>query len=239
MVCVHFKTKPALVIFALFSVLVAGFMAPVTVANPVWIEKYPVEPVKTQPSIGFQSPQSSQTYASQTVWLNFTITKPASWFTVSGTDENGYDKHVNVVNITSVGYIIDETQNTSIPAWDIPGFYDPFPNMQLAYSVNLSLPQGEHSIKVWYKADSYYPESTYYNSENQTQVWPAGVRNYGNQLLVSPLEGASNQINFSIAPSDSFPTNAVISIAVVIVVLSILCGYLGIRFSCRSVKRVS
>ena len=218
----------------LFSLLMAGFMN-ITMANPIWTSYFPIDPIKTQPNIMFQSPQQSQTYNSQAVWLNFTITKPASWYVITNqvTDQTRNPAYFNLVNITSVGYIIDEKQNTSLPVCDISRFYEFFPNTQLNFSVSLPLSEGTHTVRVWYKADSFYPQTDYYTSENHTQAWPAGTRNYYDSVSASPLEGSSDLINFSTAPSGSFPTTVVLLIVTVLIIVILLLFFIK-KFSHRS-----
>jgi hypothetical protein len=208
------ETKRTVILTAslfLFIISLASVINPV-MANPVWTQYFPIEPVKTQPKIEFQSPIQSEIYSSQEIWLNFTITKPDSWYlyTEDVTDEQGNPSYFNLVNITSVGYTVDGKENIKLPISDVARFYESFPNTRLNYSVRLSLSEGTHSVRVWYKADSFYPQTDYYSLENQTQAWPAGTRNYYDSVLPAPLEGSSGLIYFSITCQDSFPTTAVI-----------------------------
>jgi hypothetical protein len=196
------------------------------VANPVWPNGFPITAVETPPAITFQSPIENQTYDCSSVWLNFTIVKPESWFlfTDEVLDEQGNPVTFTIVNITSVSYTIDGVTNTSIPIYDLHGLSAASPTRSLDFSINLTLPEGMHDVKVGFEAECFYVDTVYFTAENATEVWPAGVRLFDTSLSSVNTSGSSDILCFSIA--GSFPTTIVVAaVASVVVVVVVLLFY--------------
>jgi len=205
-------TGASFIIMALLLPATALSMFVNTVAaNPVWPSGFPITPVKTPPTITFQSPAEDQTYDSNFVWLNFSIVKPESWFlfTDEVLDEEGNPVTFTVVNITSVSYTIDGVTNTSIPVYDLARLSTASPTRSLDFSINLTLPEGVHDVKVGFEAESFYVDTVYFTAENATGAYPAGVRLFDISLSSVMVNGSSDTICFSVA--DSFPTALVVA----------------------------
>lgn len=81
-------------------------------------------------------------------------------------------------------------------------------------------------MKVWFKADSFYPLTDYYSADNQTQVWPAGTRNYYSSVSAKPIEGIFDSINFSVSSSGS---STITVLLIIVVVISTFAFYLYFR----------
>ena len=187
----------AFTLLFLFSPLACVFVS-LGMANPIWVGYYPTEAVKTPPTITFQSPIKYQTYASNSLWLNFSIIKPESWFLQinDGYDEQGNPAVLTLVNITYISYIIDGVTNTSTPVHDLTRYYEAFPIRNLNFSTILTLPDGTHNIAISIQGESYYfmPEQNVNNGPLRTQ-----------------MNATSEIINFTVRTQETFPTTLVIT----------------------------
>lgn len=194
------KTVSALFFLLLFLFLtIAGVFVNLVGANPVWVGYYPTEPVKTPPTITFQSPVKYQIYEPNSAWLNFSIVKPESWFLQvnDGYDEQGNPAVFTLVNITSISYMIDGATNISIPVHDLTRYRESFPSRSLNFSTNLSLPEGTHNLAV-----SVNGESCYYSPGQYVTNGPSRIQ----------VNFTSEIINFAVGTQEPFPT-ALVSVA--------------------------
>ena len=130
-------------------------------ANP-YIEGYfPLEPTTRKPSIAIESPIQNCDYSLGDAWLNFTITKPETWFVrdVAST-ENHESLTLAIGRISRVHYVLDngEPQNITVEDGDLPSDFSiaVFPTRIFNFSVRLILTGGLHSVKAGFEADTYY-----------------------------------------------------------------------------------
>jgi len=152
-----------LVLALLFSLLVGTRVVKLGMANPgLWLLGFPRDPVQTSPELIFQSPINNQTYDFPSVWLNFTIVKPESWFFVANPDYISPNNYI-YVNITSISYTIDGITSETIPISDVTDLLVEYsPSRSLNFSTNLTLPEGAHNLTVSLQCDSYYWGSHHY-----------------------------------------------------------------------------
>jgi hypothetical protein len=155
----------------LISAVVGAMFVNRATANPGPLLFFPTDPVTTPPTIVVHSPVQNQTYNATDVWLNFTITKPETWFAFNvGSFENGTLVSNTFGNITSVYYVVDGGERQNITVHDTAYLLDVVSPIQtLNFSTQLSLTTGAHTIKVSLEADSYYVVS-YYGSEQFSSV---------------------------------------------------------------------
>jgi len=91
-----------------------------------------------------------------TIWLNFTIVKPESWFFVANSTYIKPNNYV-YVNITSVSYSIDSITSKNIPILDVTDLLvENTPSRTLNFSTTLSLPKGAHNLTINLQFTSYY-----------------------------------------------------------------------------------
>jgi len=178
-----------LTLITIILITAAGLsLVSLTVANP-YIEGYfPLESATTRPSISFQSPIQNRDYTLGDAWLNFTITKPETWFVPNvAYTENNESMTLAIGRITRVYYILDKgpPQNITVKDGDLPSAFsvEVFPTRVFNFSVRLILTGGLHSVKIGYEADTYY-----YTGWDVTDP---GLRSVD-------VEGFSAEINFRI-----------------------------------------
>jgi hypothetical protein len=152
------------VIFTTLMLTVGMQVVEVAKANPVALSWLPTTPDKNQPEIAIQSPDQNQYYSSF-FSLNFTITKPESWF--GNETFIGSAKPVSYYcngRITSVEYLIDG-KPISIPVNDdtVLKSYDAPLKKLLVFCENVTLPVGKHLLSVNASAVSYYMPSDNWN----------------------------------------------------------------------------
>jgi hypothetical protein len=207
-------------ISALLISAVAGAMfANLATANPGPLLFFPTDPVTTPPAIVVHSPVQNRTYNSTDVWLNFTITKPETWFAFNvGSYENGTSISLTFGNITSVYYIVDDGERQNITVHDTAYFLDVSPTQTLNFSTKLTLTEGAHNVKVSLEADCYYVVS-YYGSEPFSSV---------------EVHGDSEPVNFTVY-QEPFPTTLV-SVASVASVTVVCAGLLLLYLKKRNAK---
>jgi hypothetical protein len=135
----------------------------------------PTKPDETAPSISVTSPKQNGKYNTSDIALNFTVTKPESWF--ASNVMYGVFGEVKFIQ-----YNLDGTQNENISANDIPwGDYETPLERTLNFSMKLSgLSEGLHTLIVGAEAASHY-----YSVEKEEQ-------------LVNTVVGDSSEINFTI-----------------------------------------
>jgi hypothetical protein len=145
------------IIFALsFSAVAGGLSLNRATANPAPLFAFFRDPVTTLPTIVVHSPVQNQIYNSTSVWLNFSIIKPESWFAFNvGAHADGSPLTETFVNITSV-YCLVDGRLQSIQFHDIDSLFDTPPTLTLNFSTALPLVAGEHTVKVSCEATSYY-----------------------------------------------------------------------------------
>jgi hypothetical protein len=116
----------------------------------------------------------NQTYEPNSIWLNFTIVKPESWFlqTNDGYDEQGNPACFTLINITSISYAADGHTQEKIPVRDLTRYIEPFPGRTLNFSTKLTLPVGVHTVVVNIEGQSFYfqPEMVVTHGPLKTQM---------------------------------------------------------------------
>ena len=157
------RTALAVILISAFmmSVVVGALPVNLVSANPVWYLYFPVYPDTSSPLITVDSPTQQQTCSSTDVWLNFTVTKPESWFMNYDYMDQPSDEYFVVGKITAAYYMLDGAERQSIPVTDFSFFQMGVvtnPSRTLQVSTNLSLPEGTHSLTVSLEAESYYAE---------------------------------------------------------------------------------
>ena len=129
----------------LFTVLLFSLVIPVLVnlakANPMGLLWYPTEPVTDPPIVTIQSPLQNKTVKSTA--LNFTVTKPSTWFTKA---IDGYmpERTLVVGRLVSYFYVLDGNESQSVPIEDDFHYIDPPDEVvdSRNFSVDLALAEG-------------------------------------------------------------------------------------------------
>jgi hypothetical protein len=148
------KTVMAILIIAGFLLsIVAGIQAvEVAKANPI---PFPPAPSTDLPTLVIQPPENfSDTYSSNTLELNFTVTKPYSWDSYGGMlimpAVGGY-----IVWVYLDGTLKYHSSNLGSPGILITNYIAVFKNLTL----------GQHTLKVDILAQAYYNKTYYANQE--------------------------------------------------------------------------
>ena len=187
----------ALLIFVLlFSVIGGASLVDFAKANPLYLSWYPSEPVTTPPIITIQSPSQNQNYNSTDIWLNFTVSKPETWFSQTELSESYMPGTYMVVGrLISYQYILDGNESTNIPVEDKFHRIDPpdKPEETQCFSVNLTLTEGAHNITVVVECESTYVIEEYRFSSSPKTI---------------PVLGSSETVFFNVVEpnTESFPT---------------------------------
>jgi hypothetical protein len=195
------KTILSALMSLLFSFLVVAtlFFSMVS-ANFLWFYELPIEPDKSPPLITVNSPRENQTFGSQNFSLSLIFTKTQTWISPSlGRFVNGSQIYDVLGNLTAFYYTVDGVESQHIPIQDISTIYLADPQQNLSFCVNLTLPEGHHSLYVGVEGETLYRQG--------------GVMD---PLLSNRVQGVSEVINFTIAkPPEPFPTTLAITTAAV------------------------
>jgi hypothetical protein len=151
--------------FALISIAIT-FLATMGMAdaNPIYFYYLPTQPITTSPILNIQSPTEGSIQTSNITMLNFTVTKPTSWFNNQSEDEyqpiNGYSSNMPVVyfsngRINSWNYEIDGVRSQNFSVEDIHGD-ELAPTQTFSFLNNLSLTEGLHNLTVIVHGKTYY-----------------------------------------------------------------------------------
>jgi hypothetical protein len=152
-------------------------------ANPIGYLWFPTEPVKTPPVITVYCPSQNQAYDSTSILLNFSVSKPETWF-------NWYEEehlsgiYLTIGKVVSYNYTLDDNESQAIPVDD--GYdWTLNPEEALNFSTNLTLPYGVHNITIVVECESAYRTS-----------------NVSYQSV--PIKGYSDVISFSVVEPNTF-----------------------------------
>ena len=180
----------------------------VSAENPWMWWGFPAQPVTSKPTINMQSPLNNQVLNSNNIWLNFSIIKPSDWFQYSATgeDENGNHPYYILGKFTSLNYTTDDGQPHSLSINETDATLLPFPQRLFQFNTRLDLGSGVHIIQVSYEADCYYTTRVTYTAENRTSLNPPGI--YPDKFSSVKMHGATDPVNFTIAPLIVDPQNA-------------------------------
>jgi hypothetical protein len=196
---------PTLILVLLFSAIGVASLVDFAKANPLYLSWYPSEPITTPPIITLQSPYQNQNYNSTDMWLNFTVSKPETWFSQTELSESYMPgTYMAVGRLLSYHYILDGNESQNISVEDKFHRIDPpdKPAETLCFSVNLTLTEGAHNITVVVECESTYvieeyrfsdspkttpilgsSETIFFNVESEPKLFPT--------LLVATASGAS------------------------------------------------
>ncbi|MGD6853178.1 MAG: hypothetical protein ACQCN6_14050 [Candidatus Bathyarchaeia archaeon] len=149
----HRKEGIFLILVAVLSLSLANpTFVGLTKANPLYLTWYPTEPVTTPPIVTILSPLQNQTVNSTATVLNFTVTKPNTWVTYSSID---YMPNTAMVigKLVSYYYVLDGIESQEVPLENTFGIrasvdYPDKPVLTTSYSINLTLTEGKHNIRV-------------------------------------------------------------------------------------------
>jgi hypothetical protein len=147
----------------LLSLFVFGTLVSVD-ANFILFYYLPAKPVTTPLIIDIQSPNQNAVLNSNLTFLNFTVTKPASWFNNQSEDEyvpiNGYSNNMPVVymslgRVRSWYYELDgvKSQNNSIEDLDGDSLV---PEQIFNFSTKLPAADGSHNLTIVVQSQTYY-----------------------------------------------------------------------------------
>ena len=217
------KSSSLVIIITFLASTIAGPCASLVMANPgLWLLGFPRDPVKTPPEIVFQSPLNDQTYYSNFMWLNFTIIKPESWFFVA---DGSYIQPNNYiyVNVTTVSYSVDGITIENTPIIDVTDLLvEKLPSRLLNFSTNMSLPEGEHTLTVHLRCESYY-----WSSESSI---PANIS----------VNFSSEPVHFTIIePIPEFPSWIIIPLFFLISVIALVSNNYLIKNKKKSASNFS
>jgi hypothetical protein len=149
-----------LLAIALLLLCTSSFIA-FTKGNPVILAYFPTEPNETPPSITINFPIQNTTYNSTNISLNFTVTKPESYFGLYTEYQNMQGKsqplYLIFGKVTAVYYTVDNGANNSITVNDVDSFATTdFPPRTFNFNIILNLTTGQHFVKVGVEAVTYY-----------------------------------------------------------------------------------
>lgn len=188
-----------LVLALLFSTVAVAVFVNLATADPAPLFAFPNEPITTLPTIVVHSPVQNQVYNSTSVWLNFTIVKPESWFAIDvGSHADFSPLTETFVNITSVYFTVDGGERQNIPVHDIDSLFDTDPVFNLNFSTMLPLTAGAHVVKVGLEADSYYVVNYVYNFSKALSSVKLDAKSYAINLTVAG-SSESYAVNFTVA----------------------------------------
>ena len=163
---------------------------------------YPDKPDTTPPQITIYSPLPNQTFASTVILLNFTVTKPTTWFSKTNYSEDYMPGTFYCVGrVVSYNYSLDGNESQNIPAGDLFHLASS-PNETLIFSSNLSLPIGAHNLTINLECQSGY----YLPFEAN---WPLSVTFYEQSPVLSFF--VTNLSGPTPPSSPTFPTVPVIA----------------------------
>lgn len=171
----------AFILALLFSAVVGTQLVSLAVASLDW--PLPSYPDPNPPLISVQSPTQNQIYSSNNVWLNFTVTKPETWFSNSSVTTLIAVGYVIYGQIYFVRYNLDGRGSENIPANDSSylELYQSPPRRNFDFSLKLTgLSEGPHSVIVSAEGESYY-------EGNNSDYWFANT-----------VVGNSTKIDFNI-----------------------------------------
>jgi hypothetical protein len=202
---------------------IVALQVEVAEANPVALSWLPTSPDASQPNIAVQSPSQNQYYNPSNITLNFTVSKPESWFgneTFYGrTEPASYYCNGKIV---SVQYVLDENpQNISVNDDNVLKAYDLPLNKTLIFSENLSLTKGKHLLSVHVSAVAYYMPSDNWDVNSHGGIIVCEM----NEIVVD-----SNEITFYVVDTDKpaleLPSVTLIGGASVVSVAGVAIGLL-------------
>jgi hypothetical protein len=201
------KTALALIFLSALLFLAISGTLPIgeVKANPYIPGYFPLEPVTTPPAMSVNQPIQDQIYGVSDLWLNFSIIKPEAWFVHDvAWAENGSSMTLTIGQITSAYYILDnrESKNITLNDGGLPSEYsvEVVPNRILNFSIHLTLPEGMHTVKIFFEANSFYY---------------TGWDDADPSLRSTVVNGSSEAIRFNVG--SPFPTTLIISSAIAVV----------------------
>lgn len=161
----------------LLPAVIALMFVDSAIANPILYGELPAQPDTNPPIITIHTPISNKTHYSQNLILNFTVSKPNTWFKLAPAyDSAGNQATLVSGNITKICFEIDGAKN-SLPIHDMTFLAEVNPKRTLNFSTNLSMPTGRHEIMINVVWDSfsaglvkyYYPSGEpYYGAPKKT-----------------------------------------------------------------------
>ena len=181
------------ILFALFFLSSVLVLATVYDFNANFILFYylPAKPVTTPPIIDIQSPNQNSVFNSNLTKLNFTITKPISWFNNQSEDEfvpiNGYSnnmpvEYMSLGKVRSWYYELDGVKSQNYSIEDLYGS-SPVPEQIFNFSTEIPVVDGLHNLTIVVQSQTYYRD--------------LGSR-IGDDVYHKDLIGYSNPFNFAV-----------------------------------------
>jgi len=150
----------------LFSAMADLMFVKLTAANfNPFVEFFPNQPSKEAPLVIVQSPVMNQSYGSNSIMLNFTVSKPTSWFGSSPEEWLENDPSLNktylsAVRVRSYYYLLDNSVSENFTVDDSSLFIDsPFEELNFSIPLN-NLTEGAHNLTIFIKSQSYYMDSS-------------------------------------------------------------------------------
>ncbi len=167
------------------------------------------------PSISVLSPVQNNIYDEQDIWLNFTVSKPASW--IKPTIGNPI-LPVNLGKITQVAYLIDGIRIENITVNDDEVHTIPLNiKRNFDFSFNLTeLSPGEHSVQVIAYGEVYVSGGTSITGSEPFSP-----------VVTAPVVANSSIINFIVIPSPTHPPQPEESFAVLPIV-AVSCAFIAV-----------
>ena len=189
------RTALTLVLALLLGAVATIQIVNVAKANPVPLSWLPTRPDVNQPEIVVQSPSQNQQLNLDVVTLNFTVTKPESWFgneTFSGnTSPVAYYCNGEIVNVQ---YTLNgKSENVSVNDDQVLKEYKLPLQRTLSYSLNLSLPEGKYVLDVHVAALAYYMS---------TDNWDANSHGGIISCETNEVAADSTQLTFYVADTN-------------------------------------
>lgn len=170
---------------------------------------YPQTPVNTPPIININSPIQNKTQ-SASVTLNFTVTKPMSWFGYIPDQFRLDDRNVTVyydfVRIRSYYYLLDNEKSQDFPVKDSSSEME-VPSENFSFSETLDVNEDNHNLTVFVDYQSFY--------------YPAGSNVWDTPSSVN-FTGTSETLSFTVDTPEStsqpepFPWLLVAAVSVVV-----------------------
>lgn len=149
------KALTMALMLALSILAVEAVLVDIAQANFILEPWFPREPVRTPPAITVYSPSQNQTFNSSSVLLNFTISKPETWFGYFK-NEHFPTPYLTIGKVLSYNYSLDGGESQTFPVDDALGTWTSNPEETLNFSANLNLTYGAHKIAITAQCETYY-----------------------------------------------------------------------------------
>ncbi len=178
-------TKPLArtILSLIFAIVVSLQTVGLAIANPVF---WPSTPILDKPTLILESPTNNTIYENSELYINLTVTEPASWKREGTMAIPSFYARLGSVNASLDGNIVysSNTYSSNINYSAIKTWYDDDSN-------HFSIPQqpspGPHVLNVTVLAYSYYRGPAYNGTHIESDIMSSSGPVYQYPLVVSDI----------------------------------------------------